>query len=895
MIVDLSESKALDPLLSGGKGSQLAALRARGRPVPPGFVVTTRAFALFLAELGLEAEIEKLVRGEPEGGPPDPARAPGDLQQRIRASRLPDSISDALASRLVELERALGGEVLWAVRSSAVAEDLEGASFAGQYDSILGVAGYEAVAEALLRCWASFLNPHAIAYRRERNIGGFQGAVVVQRLVPADAAGVCFTLDPVTGRSDRVLLNANFGLGESVVSGRVSPDSFAVDKASRELVSREIATKDVKIVPAPGGTREVVLPESLQRRASLTDEQAVAIAGLALAIEKSEGRAVDVEWAVCQGEIFLLQSRPITATGGGRTPRLEEPPEGCVPELNTPVDPRYPLYSNGNISEVLPGCITPLSWSYIGPTIEHAFRFQGVALGAMEPGGAEYQVLGFFFHRPYVCVSYLEAAAERTPGLSPDTIHEEFIGPPEKSAPALRPRDLWPDRWPAIARVTWTLLRKLISLEREAQACRERMQRQRAESGPEQWKTWSDQRLIEEVRFCERQAELSDVHVWASSFAVAQFGVLRNLTRAWLGDDDGSLAAQMVTGLGSLPSANPAFGVWELARQVMASPELARRFESIRDNASLLVALEETDAPAREFRGSLGRFLDAFGHRGVCEAEFRSPCWREDPAQVLALVRNYLQPGVVAPERVRERQESVRSRAGARVRELSLSKRLLLGGLLRRTRRCMELREQLKDLIVLRSDRARGIYGEVRERLLARRQLSGSDDLYFLTCGEVADLLTGSMRPEEAGEIVARRRRDFAWCEAVSVPKLQEREPKVVRFEDLAPERRLEGMGVSPGRVEGRARVILDPRQTSHIEPGEILVTPITDAGWTPLFINAGGLVVEVGGLLSHGSVVAREYGLPAVVSVSGATRQIRTGDRIALDGSSGVVLRLDS
>jgi pyruvate,water dikinase len=718
---------------------------------------------------------------------------------------------------------------------------------------------------------------------------------VVQRLVPADAAGVCFTLDPVTGGSDRALVNASFGLGESVVNGRVSPDTFAVDKTIRKVVLRNIATKHLKVVPAPGGTREVALAEPLGRRASVSDEQVVEIAGLALAIEESEGRAVDIEWAVCGGEIFVLQSRPVTAVGRDHKPLVEEPPEDWIPELNTPVDPRYPVYSNGNISEVLPGCITPLSWSYIGPTIEHAFRSQGEALGAMEPGGPEYQVLGFFFHRPYVCVSFLEVAAERTPGLSPDTVHEEFIGPPEKIQPAVRTRDLWPARWPAIARVGLTLLRKVAGLEREARACEERMRRRWAESRPEHVKTWSDQRLLEEVRFSEREAKLSDVHVWASSFAVAQFGILRKLTRAWLGDDDGSLAARMVTGIGGLPSADPAFGLWELARGVTSEPALAERFESIRDDAALLAALDELGGPGRGFRRVLDRFLDVFGHRAVCEAEFRNPCWREDPAQVLALVRNYLQPGVLSPEAVRERQQRVGREASARLGELFPLKRVLLRQILRRTRRSMELREQLKDLIVLRSDRARGIYAEVRRRLVARKQLADPDDLYFLLCGELAELLTGVLRPKRAEEIVLRRRCDFAWCQAVRVPKIQELVPKVATEEGLTPERRLQGVGVSPGRVEGRARVILDPRLESHIEPGEILVAPVTDAGWTPLFINAAGLVVEVGGLLSHGSVVAREYGLPAVVGASGATRRIRTGDHISLDGSSGLVLLPDS
>jgi phosphohistidine swiveling domain-containing protein len=890
MILDLTDDRALDAALTGGKGSQLAALAAEGFAVPAGFVVTTEAFAAFLQAGNLQDEIEKI-----------PSSAPsemGSLPARIRAMHLPEPASEALRKRLLDFGRKFDSDVRWAVRSSAVAEDLAGASFAGQYDSVLGVTGFEEVAAALLRCWASFFNARALQYRRDRGIRDFRGAVVVQRLISADAAGVCFTLDPVSGGSDRVVVNANFGLGESVVGGRVTPDTFVVDKLSRRVIDRQLATKALKVAPVPGGTAEVAIEESLRGSASLTDEQARAVAALAIRVEEHVGRPVDIEWAMRNGELFLLQSRPVTAAGPNAGTHTEacraSPPEDWVPELNTPIDPRYPLYSNGNISEVLPGCITPLSWSYIGPTIEHAFRTQGIALGGMDASGPEWQVLGFFFHRPYVCVSYLEAAAARVPGMSPDAIHEEFVGPPAAPTPAVTSRDLLPDRWPALARVALTFVRKMMSVEREAQACEDTIRRHGKESEAEPLRGWSDERLLQAVRFSEPMARVSDTHVWASSFAVVFFGLLRKLTRAWLDDGDGSLAAQMVTGIGSLPSADPAFGLYNLARRVMSCAQLKQRFEDIADDRALLEAIE-ADESAGEFRSAFREFLRAFGHRAVCEAEFRNPCWREDQAQVVALVRNYLQSGLTPPEEVRARQERVGHDAQQRLQALSLPKRLVLRHVIERTRRSMELRERLKDLIVLRSDRARRIYAEVRNRLVSRKRLADVDDIYFLLGGEVADLLHGVTDVHTAEAIIRRRRRDFAWCEAVRVPKIQQGVARTATAADFAAATQLKGTGVSPGKVEGRARVIRDPRTGSHIKPGEILVAPVTDAGWTPLFINAGGLVVEVGGLLSHGSVVAREYGLPAVVGVTGATERIQTGDRLYLDGSSGIVVKLDA
>jgi pyruvate,water dikinase len=388
-------------------------------------------------------------------------------------------------------------------------------------------------------------------------------------------------------------------------------------------------------------------------------------------------------------------------------------------------------------------------------------------------------------------------------------------------------------------------------------------------------------------------AWVSDVHIWASTFAVLYFDLLRKQTRAWLDDDNGSLAAQMVTGIGTLPSANPAFALYDLANAVLSIPEVSEHFASIGDNQRLLEALT-ADVRAKGFLIALEEFLTLHGHRAVCEAEFRRPSWREDPTQVISLIRNYLQPGVTPPEEIRIRQERVRDESTRRVDTLSPPKRFIARRTREAARRNIELRERLKDLIVLRSDRFRRIYAEIRARLMARGLLYDPDDLFFLMWKEVRDLLTGKLSTEVAKEIISRRRQDFEWCQMLHVPKIINGKAIVVKPDEFPSEQQLQGMGVSPGKVEGRARVILDPRLESHIEPGEILIAPVTDAGWTPLFINAGGLIVDIGGLLSHGSIVAREYGLPAVVGVADATRRIKTGERIYLDGSTGVIIKLD-
>jgi len=709
--------------------------------------------------------------------------------------------------------------------------------------------------------------------------------------VEADAAGVSFTLDPVTGDRGKIVINANLGLGESVVSGRVTPDTFTVDKKSLDLIGSQLADKKIRIVLSESGTIEEAMDERTSKAPSISDEQAIAVARLAVRVEELEGRPVDVEWAIKDGEAFLLQSRPVTAVAPPPAEQSQPPPD-WVCELHTPIDPRYPVYSNGNISEILPGCITPLSWSYVGPTIEHAFRAQGVELGSMEEGGPEYQVLGFFFHRPYICVSFLKAAARRTPGMSSDMIHEEFIGPVDKHTPPLPPADHRPGRLLHRFKLIGILLHKTRSMESSFHECEQLINDQRERATPEKLRDWSDAELVKGVRFTKEMARLSDVHIWASSFAVAYFALLRKLTRRWLGDEDGALAARLVTGIGSLPSANPAFALFELAQSVLASPALSARFGLEKDNRALYEALS-ADPTASSFHVALDRFLAKYGHRSPCEAEFRNPCWREDPPQVIGLVRNYLAAGPDSPEQVKERQKAVQAEAEKLVGSLFSPRRAAMRWILDKARRNIEYRERLKDLIVLRSDRARLIYAKLRDRLVERSRLADPDDVYFLLWPEVRDLIEGALSKEAAVEIVARRRREFEWNRSISLPKIIDGAPRPLEQSEAIDSEVLTGMGVSPGRVRARARVILDPSQDSHIEPGEILVAPVTDAGWTPLFINAAGLVVEVGGLLSHGSVVAREYGLPAVVGVTGLIGNVRSGDLIELDGSAGTVRKL--
>ncbi|MCA9574134.1 MAG: hypothetical protein KC668_01815 [Myxococcales bacterium] len=898
LVLRLDDPRAQDRRIAGGKGSSLARLVGQDLPVPDGFVLTTHAISQALPTSLQQALEEALAAHHTAPAPASAADATGALEGRIASLR--DAVAATLAAAgsggsdpatvdLGALARdaaaALddGDDALFAVRSSAVAEDSGAASFAGQYETRLGVAWAD-LPDAVGAVFMSFLAPHALDYQRQRGVARLDAAIVVQRLVPADVAGVCFSVDPTGQDPLSVVIDANYGLGESVVSGLVTPDHIRVPRGGSGTVSTRIGSKGVRTELAPGGVRHEPTPASSRVVACLTDAQARSVADLALRVERLVGHPVDIEWALRGDRLHLLQSRPITTGDGDRAASFRA-------SLDTPIDPRYPLFSNGNISEVLPGCVTPLAFSAVAPTIDHAFREQLRETGALIDDSPQLRVVGFFYHRLYLCVSFLLEGARNSPGISPDRVLEEFVGPVETPTPAFTRSDLTPRGLLRLGRATRALLRRLRTLERDGARALEAVRAEHAQTDAPFARSLSDEALGAAMRFDPDRDPIAMVHVWASTFAVGAFGALRDFTRAHL-DDDGPLAASLVTGLGTLPSADPAFGLFELATLLRADDQLLRSAaEHPSDDAWLRWLTDPARRETAAFRGALDAFLKTHGHRAVCEAEPRKPSWREDPTQVLALLRNAITHGAEDPHAIRARQERVTAEAAREARRrLPVYRRVAFDKILGTARRFIALREQLKDGVVLRADRLRVLFRETADRGVARGFFETPDDVHFLLVDELGAMLTGQLDQAETKARVALRRRDFERCERLHVPKLQDGTPVTTRPPAVVGLRTLRGLGVSPGRVEGRARVIHDPRQSATLEPGEILIAPVTDAGWTPLFVHAAALVVDVGGLLSHGSVVAREYGLTAVVGAAGATQLIATGDRVVVDGSRGEV-----
>ncbi|MEX0786290.1 MAG: PEP-utilizing enzyme, partial [Dehalococcoidia bacterium] len=568
--------------------------------------------------------------------------------------------------------------------------------------------------------------------------------------------------------------------------------------------------------------------------------------------------------------------------------------EEWVSEFDTEVDPNI-VWTAGNVQEVLPDQLSPFNCSINLKMLEE-FGEKGIERMGLR---LEKPVIfnAIFYGRPFLNVTLTADVSDQIPFASVDGIMDQFYDIPRDLLPQptpFSPRKLW--RYVnTLPRMLWFTLRYGADVRR-AERTVDQFELELADRTRSDLDDEALLRLIEEGLM--PGADVAITHISGAGLTSARFDMLRALTRSWLDDEDGSLHARLCTGLASLESAQPAYELWDLSRLVLASEGLREAFAS-HDGTEIerrVAALEGDDALA--FRRRLAEFLQRHGHRSVMEAEIAAESWEEDLPTVFAMIRNYLQADdALSPARIEERQRHEREQATREgLARLSWWRRPVFRRLLKVGQDSVTSREHTKSLLVRGTQRGRRLTRELARRLAARGLLDDVFDFYFLTLDDVDALVRGELDRAAAYERIDRRKTEARRNEDVALPEYFRGRPK-----PLGPGERplpdgdtLRGIAVSPGRVTGRARVILDPRKDATIEPGEILVAPVTDAGWTPLFVAAAGVVVDIGGTLSHGSTVAREYGLPAVVNVKYGTRMIKTGQTITVDGTLGVVV-LDS
>ncbi|MDQ0729676.1 PEP/pyruvate-binding domain-containing protein [Arthrobacter sp. B1I2] len=907
LVLDLRHLDAGMLALAGGKAANLGELLSAGLPVPEGFCLTTAAYRQVVGAgdslLPGLAEVYAIL-GDPTGREsPDVAGLAGTARAAILAAPLPGDVSEAVE----QAYRALGPDVPVAVRSSATAEDLPFASFAGQQDTYLNVIGVPALLAAVRNCWASLWTDRATAYRASLGIdpAGVALAVVVQRMVDADTAGVMFTANTVTGRRRQIVIDASPGLGEAVVSGAVNPDHFVVDALTGRILERELGDKGVEVRTLPGGGTQTRRSTAAGGTACLTDKQVAGLARLGQLAEGHFGAPQDTEWAIDRsGALWLTQSRPITT--------LYPVPEsngaaGRVPPGRSAAGGTR-AYLCFSLAQGLTRPLTPMGLAAVRLIASSVATAAGFPVPDPRRGPSPYAEAGQRIYIDFTTPIRSSVGRRLVPRVfdimeaRTATVMRQLFDDPAFSVTRRTPFGLLRHVVPVAARakVPATVLRALLR-PRAALRRLDRFTREFEASLAPGSGAGALARLDHaEFLLGSRLFPIVPAILPLPALGFAMLGVAGKL----LGGNGWGELQPVIRGLPNNVTTEMDLELWHLAQEIRDDAE--SRTALMTNNPSVLAeAFQAGQLPARLDAG-LARFLDRYGRRAVGEIDVGLPRWSEEPAHILGILANYLrlEDPDLAPDvqfsKAAEEAEAQVDRLVARAAARGRIRGRLVRAALHRARLFAGLRELPKYQLVV------GL-GEVRRQLLlVGRELEQSgtierqDDMFFLDFAEARQAVSGNVADNGAPvtnlrALVAARRQEYAQeLRRRHIPRVllsDGAEPEAVRTAvGISGDGTLTGSPASAGTVTAAARVILDP-EGARLEPGEILVAPSTDPGWTPLFLTAGGLVMEMGGANSHGAVVAREYGIPAVVGVADATRLIATGQNITVDGGAGTVV----
>ncbi|MGH9228888.1 MAG: rifamycin-inactivating phosphotransferase [Acidimicrobiales bacterium] len=842
----------------GGKGAHLGELsRMEGIRVPAGFCVTTDAFRRIMEDApSIDDRLNRLARPNPDDREAIRTRS-AEIRRALEEIAIPDDLAAAITSALARLRE----QAAYAVRSSATAEDLPAASFAGQQDTYLNVVGPAAILQHVSRCWASLFTDRAVTYRL-RN--GFDHrkvhmAVVVQRMVFPQASGVLFTADPVTGNRRVVSVEASFGLGEALVSGRVNADVFKVRDG--EVVAKAVGTKQLAIFALPGGgTQEVAVEPERQEQPTLTDAQVVRLAQLGRRIEAHFGCPQDIEWCLVDDGFQIVQSRPITTLFP-------------IPETD---DRENHVYISVGHQQMMTDPMKPLGLSFWQLTTPRPMA---------EAGGRLFVDVTQILASPASRAGLLELVGRSDPligdALRTILARDGFIPSLPDEGPGWVPPG---GGAPAPIETDPTIVTELIGRSEASIA---------ALKGDIQGKSGSA--LLDFI--LANIQELKRIQFDPRSLQVIMAGMeatwwLNEQLQEWLGEKN--VADTLTQSVPDNVTSEMGLALLDVADVIRPHPEVVAFLQHVEDE-SFLDELAELSG-GREARDAIRAWLDKYGMRCVGEIDITRPRWSERPTTlvpvILASVRNF-EPGAG-----KRRFEQGRQEAWEKEQQVLERLRALPDG----ERKAEEAKRMIDRVRTFAGYREHPKYGMIScyfvykqalldeaERLVQAHVLREKEDIFYLTFQELHDVV----RTRQVDDQLIHQRKDaFTSYQALTPPRVLTSDGEAIagayRRDDV-PTGALVGLPVSAGTIEGRARIILDMAQADP-EPGDIMVTAHTDPSWSPLFVAIAGLVTEVGGLMTHGAVIAREYGLPAVVGVQHATQLIQDGQRIRVNGTDGYI-----
>jgi phosphohistidine swiveling domain-containing protein len=851
-IVPLSDASA-GLTQVGGKGASLVRLAAADFPVPPGFFITTAAYRWFVEKYELQDQILAAASVAIPDQPATLEEASSRIGNLFAQHAMPDDIAEEIRHAYADLGE---GKVHVAVRSSATSEDLPEMSFAGQQETYLNMHGEAMVLDAVKRCWASLWTARAIGYRARHNIASqdVSLAVVVQVQVPAEAAGILFTANPMNGRRDEVVINAAWGLGEAIVGGLVTPDSLTVDKVSGRVLNRQTADKQVMTVCTASTTEEQPVPENLRQAPVLDDAAAVQLTALGVQIEQLYDQPMDIEWAWIAGQFYILQARPITAL----------PTSDSMAPLTWPKPPRGVMYGRTSFAEQIPNPVSPL-FATLGlhmadiPTQELMRRFTKAKIkyGYIPINGYVFMVAGLSFPE---FVTYIRMSAR----IMSMVLHGQ--------------EQCWVARQAFVREIQTWEAKDIAAL--------------------------SPNELLSGAGIVFQACVRLYTYIQAgtvplSTISEASFTQFYNRLVRHKGDP---AATTFLLGSESV-ALRAEKALFDLAAWCREHPSLADYL--CQTSASLVAQTLSQPRPPTNlstedwaaWRAQFQAYLAEHGQM-TYDLDFANPVPAEQPTALLKTIKMYLQGGGSDPYARHQATLDRRAQATAVIlARLHFPLKGWFQSLLQWAQNAAPGRENSLADLGLGHPLIRRYLNELGRRLAAGGAIPNAESIYWLEETEVQELIsaleTGEPLPDLSSRIPPRRAERQRSLKSTPPAML----PEKSKWSILIPWHRtsqspstLPGLGTSPGQVTACACVLIGPEDFPRMHPGDVLVAVTTTPAWTPLFAMASAVVTDIGGPLSHSSIVAREYGIPAVMATGVATRRIHTGQMITVDGSAGTV-----
>lgn len=852
-------------MVVGGKGANLGELaRIEGIRVPDGFCVATEAFKKIIGEASSINELLDQLALLTVEDRDTIAELSAEIRGLIEGIAIPQAIDDEITRQLEQL----GDQNAYAVRSSATAEDLPTASFAGQQDTYLNIIGKTAILQHISKCWASLFTERAVMYRIQN---GFDHrkvylAVVVQKMVFPQVAGILFTADPVTSNRKVLSIDASFGLGEALVAGLVNADVYQV--RSGEIIDKKISTKKLAIYAVQdGGTQEQQLELERQNSQALTDAQILQLERIGRTIEAHFGQPQDIEWCLVDDTFYIVQSRPITTLYP-------------IPEAN---DQENHVYVSVGHQQMMTDPMKPLGlslWQLTAarPMYKAGGRlFVDVAQDLASAAGRAFLINVLGKSDPLIkdALTTIVERGDFIPSLPDDDT---------ESSPATSNKSMSQAAFQVQLEDDPTIVSDLI---KESQALIETVKHDiQAKSGVE---------LIDFI--LEDRVKLQQSLSYPKSFGAIMTGMnalswINEKMMEWLGEKN--VADTLSQSAPNNITSEMGLALLDVADAIRPYPAVIEYLQHVKDD-NFLDELGKFDG-GQAARDAIAAYLDKYGMRCVGEIDITKTRWSEKPTilipMILSNIKNF-EPGASQRKFEQGRQEALN-------KEQELLERLqqLPDG----EQKVTEAKQQISLLRNFIGYREYPKYGIVNryfiykqallkeaERLVQANVIHEQEDIFYLTFDELREVI----RTQQLDyQIISRRKDEYKAFEKLTPPRIYTSDGEIITGQykrDHLPADAIVGLAVSAGVIEGRARVILN-MEDADLEAGDILVTSFTDPSWTPLFVSIKGLVTEVGGLMTHGAVIAREYGLPAVVGVDNATKLIKDGQRIRVHGTDGYV-----